>query len=258
MLKINVMLFGALSLFFSMLTSAEGNITPLTPQTIEYQVMYGDIDLGKARFQLEKSDQQYQYIFDSALSLLVLTDIRHVVSEFTVKDGQVNPTRFFHKREGFGPDYQEQIVFLPEQGSIISRYKDKKKKFEFANDIWDVLSVQMQLRLDAQKQKKSFKYDLIRSNKEDDVELAVMGTEILKIGSLSFDALKVEVVRDPKKRKKRQTYVWVAPKYGYLPIKVQHMKKGSNQFQLYLKSAEFLGESPVVTFPTPKPKTEKS
>ncbi|RLV58649.1 DUF3108 domain-containing protein [Parashewanella curva] len=255
MLKISVVLCGAASLLLSSFAFSESVITPLTPQTVEYQVKYGDVDLGKARFQLEKSAQQYQYIFDSALSLLVLTDVRHAVSEFNVQDGKIHPTRFFHNRKGFGPDFQEQIVFLPEQKSIVSRYKDKKKKFQYTKDIWDVLSVQMQLRLDLAKKKQILKYDVVRSNKEDDIELATLGGEKLTVGSKTFDTIKLEIVRDAEKRKKRQTYVWVAPKYGFLPIKVQHVKKGSNQFQLFLKSAQYLGESPIVTIPnTAKPK----
>jgi len=128
---------------------AQANITPLTPQTAEYQVNYGSIELGKAQYELlPKQGNIYQYRFDSDVSLLVLWDKRHIISEFTDENGHLQPIRYTHDREGTGSDYQDQTVFLKNKQEIFSRYKDKKIKLPYKETIYDPLVAQLQFRLD--------------------------------------------------------------------------------------------------------------
>lgn len=112
--------------------------SPLAPHTAEYQVNYGEINLGGARFMLLPPEGDfYQYKLDSDLSLLVLSDKRHIRSEFTYQDGQLTPLRFSHQRTGTGPNFNEQIAFAKEQGKIFSRYKDEKSKLDYSGTLYD-------------------------------------------------------------------------------------------------------------------------
>lgn len=211
--------------------------TPLTPQTAEYQVNYGDINLGKANYQLSAiEDGIYKYRFDSNVSLLLLTDVRHVVSEFTQENNQLLPMRYLHQREGVGPTFTEQIAFAKEQGFIHSRYKDKKGKFPFEGDIFDPLMVQLQFRLDISAGKEVLDYKMIKSNKLDEYQFRIIGKERMTIASGSYDTVKIEVVRDSHKR---QTFFWMAPDLAYLPVRLTHFQKGSKQLDIKLLSYHF-------------------
>lgn len=236
--------------------------TPLTPQTAEYQVNYGEIELGKARYNLPQiADGVFKYSFDSDLSLLLLTDIRHILSEFSQDGKQLLPLRYLHQREGVGPNYTEQTAFAKAQGFIHTRYKDEKGKFPFEGDIYDPLMVQLQFRLDITAGKDVLEYKMVKDNEVDEYKFHVIGKERMTIESGSYDTVKIEVVRT---NKKRQTFFWMAPDLAYLPVRLTHFEKGSKQLDIKLLSYHFdetpvaqaLEVTPKVEIPT-QPKTPK-
>ncbi len=238
LLKIKSFISAFSVIFFSQFTQAE--ITPLTPQTAEYQVYYGSIELGKARYQLSpKQGDIYQYRFDSDVSLLVLWDKRHILSEFTAKNGHLLPIRYTHDREGTGSDYQDQTVFLSDKQEIFSRYKDKKTKLPYKEPIYDPLMAQLQFRLDISKGAKNLEYKMVKEGKIDDYKFKVIGREQIKVISGIYDTVKIEVVRD---NKKRQTFFWMAPSLAYLPIRLSHFEKGSKQLDIQLLNYQFSPE----------------
>ncbi|MCL1125490.1 DUF3108 domain-containing protein [Shewanella surugensis] len=251
-----------LSLFLiSHLAQAEiPPLTPLTPQTAEYQVNYGSIELGKARYQLlPKQGDIYQYRFDSDVSLLVLWDKRHIVSEFTLQDGNLAPIRYTHDRTGTGSDYQDQTVFLKDKQEIFSRYKDKKIKLPYKERIYDPLVAQLQIRLDLSKNKNSLEYNMVKEGEIDDYKFKVVGREKIKVVGGVYDTIKIEVVRDSKKR---QTFFWMAPSLAYLPIRLTHFEKGSKQLDIqllkYKFSPELTTETKTQSAPSqPTPVTQK-
>lgn len=211
--------------------------TPLTPQTAEYQVNYGDIELGKAKYTLPNAeDGVFKYRFDSDLSLLLLSDVRHILSEFTQNDSQLSPLRYLQQRQGVGPNYTEQTAFAKAQGFIHTRYKDEKGKFPYDDKIFDPLMVQLQFRLDMMAGKEVLDYKMVKDNEVDEYKFHVIGKERMNIDSGSYDTVKIEVVRD---NKKRQTFFWMAPDLAYLPVRLTHFEKGSKQLDIKLLKYHF-------------------
>lgn len=222
--------------------------TPLTPQTAEYQVNYGDIQLGKAKYVLPSAENGvFKYRFDSDLSLLLLTDVRHVLSEFTQEEGKLTPLRYLHQRKGVGPNYTEQTAFAKAQGFIHTRYKDEKGKFPYEDEIFDPLMVQLQFRLDISTGKEVLDYKMIKDNEVDDYQFHVIGKERMTIESGSYDTVKIEVVRD---NKKRQTFFWMAPDLAYPPVRLSHFEKGSKQLDIKLLKYHFDEQQAVTPEPT--------
>ncbi len=206
--------------------------SPLAPHTAEYQVNYGEINLGGARFMLLPPEGDfYQYKLDSDLSLLVLSDKRHIRSEFTYQDGQLTPLRFSHQRTGTGPNFNEQIAFAKEQGKIFSRYKDEKSKLDYSGTLYDALMVQLQFRLDLAAGKEPLAYELVKDNEIDDYRFKIVGKERMTLDSGVYNTVKLEVVRDSTKR---QTFVWMAPDLGWLPMRLTHFESGSKQLDIKL------------------------
>ncbi|WP_227006659.1 DUF3108 domain-containing protein [Shewanella donghaensis] len=207
-------------------------LKPLIPHSAEYRVFYGSIELGKARFQLPKSDNgYYNYRFDSDVSLLMLSDVRNINSEFQLEDGELKPIRYMSKRSGTGSDYTEQTVFAPGQDVIHTIYKDEREKLPFANDIFDPLVSQLQFRMDLYHNPDSLKYKMVKEKELDDYEFKVVGKEQVIIDSGTYQTIKIEVVR---KSKKRQTFFWMAPDLNYLPVRLSHFSKGSKQLDIKL------------------------
>ncbi|QYK03288.1 DUF3108 domain-containing protein [Shewanella psychrotolerans] len=210
---------------------------PLAPQTAEYQVNYGSIELGKARYQLPAPEGDlYQYRFDSDVSLLMLSDRRTVKSIFTLNGTKLIPMRYSHERHGTGPSYQEQSAYVLSQNLVHSHYKDERAKFPYTEDLFDPLMVQLQFRLDIAAGAKTMHYKMLKSGEIDEYDFKVVGRERVNIESGSYDTVKIEVVRD---NNKRQTLFWMAPDLGYLPIRLTHFEKGSKQLDIKLLTYHF-------------------
>ncbi|MDO6620210.1 MULTISPECIES: DUF3108 domain-containing protein [unclassified Shewanella] len=204
----------------------------LTPHSAEYRVFYGSIELGKARYQLPESDNgYYNYRFDSDISLLMLSDVRNLNSEFKLEDGKVKPIRYMSKRSGTGSDYTEQTAFAAGQGVIHTIYKDEREKLPFAEDIYDPLVSQLIFRMDMYRQPELLKYKMVKEKEFDDYEFKIVGKEQVILDSGTYQTVKIEVVR---KSKKRQTFFWMAPELNYLPVRLSHFSKGSKQLDIQL------------------------
>ena len=223
-------------LFISHLTHA--NTRVLTPHTAEYQVNYGSIELGRARYILSAIDSNlFQYRFDSDIGLLMLSDKRHIRSEFTVENSnQLIPMRYSVKRTGTGPSFTEQAAFAKGQNVDHSRYKDERATFAYDSELFDPLMVQLQFRLDMQAHKDELHYTMVKEGEVDDYSFKVVAKERVNIDSGSYQTIKFEVIRDSTKR---QTFFWMAPDLSYLPIRLTHFEKGSKQLDIKLLNYHF-------------------
>ncbi|ABZ76457.1 conserved hypothetical protein [Shewanella halifaxensis HAW-EB4] len=236
MFKASPALFAISLLFASHVILAD--TTALTPHTAEYQVYYGSIELGRARYILDAPQGNFfQYRFDSDIGLLMLSDKRHIRSEFTLEDNnQLVPMRYSVERTGTGPSFREQAAFAKGQNVIHSRYKDERAKFPYDSELFDPLMVQLQFRLDMQAHKDKLHYTMVKEGEVDDYAFKIIGKERVNIDSGSYQTVKFEVVRDSKKR---QTFFWMAPELSYLPIRLTHFEKGSKQLDIKLLNYRF-------------------
>lgn len=229
-------LFAISLLFMSGSTLAE--TTALTPHTAEYQVNYGSIELGRARYILDAPQGNFfQYRFDSDIGLLMLSDKRHIRSDFTLEgDNQLIPMRYSVERTGTGPSFREQAAFAKGQNVVHSRYKEERAKFPYDSQLFDPLMVQLQFRLDMQAHKNELHYTMVKEGEIDDYAFKIVGKERVNIESGSYQTVKFEVVRDSTKR---QTFFWMAPDLSYLPIRLTHFEKGSKQLDIKLLNYRF-------------------
>ncbi|MCG9696553.1 DUF3108 domain-containing protein [Shewanella sp. Isolate11] len=229
---------------------------PLAPQTAEYLVDYGSINLGKARYQLSPpEDNVYNYRFDSDLSLLMLSDKRTLKSTFSYDGTRLTPMRYTHNRSGTGPDFQEQAAFVIDQKLVHSRYKDERAKFPYTEDLYDPLVAQLQFRLDISAGAKTLHYKMVKSGELDDYDFKVLGKEKVTIESGTYDTVKIEVVRD---NTKRQTFFWMSPELAYLPIRLTHFEKGSKQLDIKLLNYQFSAVEDAVNTESTKQTQEQA
>lgn len=220
-------------------------LSPLTAHTAQYNVFYGSIELGVANYRLPATDSGfYSYHFDSDVSLFVLSDQRHLTSEFTLENGKLVPFRYIQQRTGTGRDYTEQTAFAKTQQFIHTIYKEDALKLPYEDIVFDPLMVQLQFRMDLAANIRPLDYKMVKEKEIDDYQFRVIGKEQVILDNGTYDTVKIEVVRDSTKR---QTFFWMAPELAYLPVRLSHFSKGSKQLDIQLASYHFDKPLPPMT-----------
>ncbi|WP_372870198.1 DUF3108 domain-containing protein [Shewanella sp.] len=221
----------------------------LSPFEADYKVLYGDIGLGKAHFSLPAPEgNYYEYNFTCELSLLFLSDERTIKSKFRRTDQGLEPMVFMHQRTGTGSDFSEQVAFLKDKSIVRSNYKGEHVELPFENKLYDTMMVQLQFRQDLIEGKDTLEYHMVKDNEIDDYSFKRIGEEMLNIDGTEYRTLRLEVIRDSKKRK---TVVWMAPDLAYLPVRMTHFEKGDKQLDVQLTGYRFTDTTatPLATTP---------
>lgn len=218
-----------------MLVSLPAFASKLTGFTAEYQVYYGDYNLGAGRYTLAHTQgDEYKFSFHSKMRfLLMFSDKRWVESDFLYQNDQVLPIRYQHKREGTGPDYFDKIVFDVSANQIRSVHKKDEYKLDYDDLVRDGLSVQLQLMLDLRRGMKRPKYKILDENKLREREFSYVKDEILTIEGKQYDCVMYQVVRSSKKRK---TQMWFSKDHDYQPVMMAHYSKDKKRFNARIVS----------------------
>ncbi|WP_016954751.1 DUF3108 domain-containing protein [Catenovulum agarivorans] len=209
----------------------------LTPFTAKYKVSKGRLNLGSAKRQLSQiGENRFTFSYFSDLSLLILSDHRRETSELVVNQQQVKPLRYLFKREGTGSDKSTTLDFS--NGQVLDVETDKK--IEVASDIqwYDEVSYQLQLKLDLAAGKQEMIYYLVNHKKKDKLyHFKVVGEEVIEVPAGKIETVKLQRIRDDSSD--RVTEFWLAPKLGYLLVRIRQERDGSEVADAQLEQYVF-------------------
>jgi len=170
----------------------------------------------------DKIDVRSDMVIDNDRILLVSYDYRHTGDD---KDRNVN----------FKINWQTGSK-QTEIGKVSGVYEGDKVALDVDQPVWDPLSIQVPLMLDAAKNlpphehgmflKGEFKYYLFENQGNEDV---------------SFDGKEYNAVKIAGKETKRDRamYAWLVPELHYLPVKIEQWKEGKLKSTVKLESATF-------------------
>ena len=139
-----------------------------------------------------------------------------------------------------------------EQDSAVSAtgiYKGEEISIKSDQPIWDPLSIQAILIINADKKTASYEHGLILKDELKHYSFKNQGKETIRINETDFTTLKT-VIKEAKKD--RIIYVWMLPEYHNIPIKYEHWRKGKLKTTLLLKSATFENDGEIKTLVMPE------
>lgn len=212
----------------------ESNATAMKMPPVDgrYTIRRGIMSLGSADFSLaEVGANCYRYSYaakPSGLARMFIGDITEV-SEFCM-DGQMLKPRMFSFTRADKPEENYVLHFDYEAG--VAR-TDTGEEVPFESPVYDRLSLQMavQLWVIANQGEVSDAIYAVAQLEPDETKVyqfRVTAREKLDLKSGSIETVRVERV-DPSSRSIR---VWVDPADGYRIVQVEHLRKGSVQFQM--------------------------
>jgi len=158
----------------------------------------------------------------TGLTALIRDDRITENSVFMLKEGKIQPLEYHYHHKSSKRKKFEDIQFDWQRKKVV--YKDKKKTtiLKLEDEVLDKLLYQLILMMDLKQGKRTLKYKVISKGKIKTYTLESLGKEKIDTGLGQLEALKYQRVSD-----NRSTVIWCAPSLQYLPIRVDHVEKGS-------------------------------
>lgn len=223
------MLFG---LFFTFLITVS-NSSLAQPNGLpdafkaDYSVARGGLTLGNLHASLKYNGNNYEYQkYTQATGMAaLLTGIK--ITENT--NGQLSGLQIIPKSYLFNQSRRKKSRIDKAEfngRNAVGSYKNTPYKVIMPNGTQDRASLELALARDIGQNKPRLQYHVVERGKIKKYNFQKIGMEQIQTPAGNFSAIKVKVIREGKKKKKRETVFWLAEKIDYLPVKIKHTEKG--------------------------------
>lgn len=213
--------------------------------TAKYAVESYGIKLAEARYQLSYTATGYKFTQNTelyGLASMFRDDTVNAVSYVDDVNGALLLQKHRYIQTGKEKNKNEDISIQWDTsngatvGTITGVVRSKKIKQQVTTPVWEALSFQLPLMLDANKEKKSYPYHAIIQGEVDTYNFALTSQEEIRFADKSYQALHV-VRKDPKKD--RQLHLWLAPELHNIPVIIENYRDGEKHSRMLLESVQF-------------------
>lgn len=211
----------------------------------KYAIEYFGLKAAEAHYNLSYTDTGYKFSQKTELTgfaNMFADDSITAVSIVDVIDNKLLLKKHRYTQTGKKKNRNEDIDIHWDtteaqiKGKITGVVRNKKIELETDTAIWEALSFQLPLMLDANKDIKKYPYTAILKGKIDTYNFVLKPGEKIKFANKKYDALHV-VRKDP--RKNRQLHIWLLPELHNIPIMIENHRKGKLHSRIELESVQF-------------------
>lgn len=147
-------------------------------------------------------------------------------------DNSFQPIEFQHHSKVAGRDERWSAVFDHEQNQVLLHHEEGTSDFEISPGAWDPLSLTLELRRRLAAGDTDFE---VRVADEDEIDMhryRAGAVQNLETGIGCMEVIELERVRENSKRYSRG---WYAIEHDYMPVRIQHGKTGSKDFDMRIR-----------------------
>ncbi len=207
---------GALSMTVPTLASAK----TVQPSSADYSFTIEDKYKGTANRTLSKSGNAWKYNVKARVAGVASAS---QTSVFTISGNNVIPTQASTTYKVFGIGRTHTLNFNPSKKQVVSTYKGDTFNLNMAQQAFDDLSLEVQIRQDLLNGKFSGNYYMAKKDKIEKTPFKKTGNTKITVPAGTFDTVRVDRMHDDNSR---STSFWLAPSLDYLPVKVSQMNDG--------------------------------
>ncbi|MFK4002114.1 DUF3108 domain-containing protein [Psychrobacter namhaensis] len=207
---------GALSMTAPTLTNAK----TVQPSSANYSFTVEDKYKGTATRTLSKSGNTWKYDVNARVAG-VASAVQN--STFTIIGNNVTPTQASTTYKLLGMGRTHKLNFHPRSNKVTSNYKGKTTTMDMAQQAFDDLSLEVQIRQDLLNGKFSGNYYMAKKDKIEKTPFKKSGNTKVTVPAGTFDTVRVDRIHDDNSR---STSFWLAPSLNYLPVKVSQINDG--------------------------------
>ncbi|WP_313206236.1 DUF3108 domain-containing protein [Psychrobacter faecalis] len=213
---VSIAAIGALSMTAPTLASAKS----VEPSSANYNFTIEDKYKGTATRTLNKSGNTWKYNVNARVAG-VATAAQN--STFTINGNNVVPTQASTTYKLLGVGRTHKLDFNPSSKKVVSNYRGKSTTLNMAQQAFDDLSLEVQIRQDLLNGKFSGNYYMAKKDKIEKTPFKKSGNTKITVPAGTFDTVRVDRVHDDNSR---STSFWLAPSLDYLPVKVSQINDG--------------------------------
>ena len=251
--KSNIQLLKLISIFISVLLFshnlfAENHLPEFRAQ---YAVQKLGIKLAEATYQLSYTDTGYVFTQNSKLhgiAAMFGDDSVSAVSYIDKVDGTLLLKKHRYIQTGREKNTDEDFSIQwntsskPVKGKITGIARSKKINLETDTAVWEPLSFQIPLMIDADINVKEYPYNAILNGEIDTYNFVLTSKKSITFANKEYQIL-LMVRTDPHKN--RQLHIWLAPELNNMPIIIENYRDGKEHSRMQLESVQFNNEKPI-------------
>ncbi len=211
----------------------------------KYAIQFYGVKAAEAHYKLSYTDSGYKFTQDTKLSGLAsmfADDTVSAVSIVDVIDDKLLLTKYTYIQTGKEKNRNEDIsihwdtTVIPAKGKITGTVRSKNIDLETDTAVWEALSFQLPLMIDANKDIKNYPYKALLKGKIDTYNFVLTSSKKISFANKEYTALQM-VRTDP--HKKRQLHIWLIPELHNIPVKIENFRKGKLHSKIELESVQF-------------------
>lgn len=237
-------------------TAFYSHAAPATQTLPEFTANYGvtkyGIKLAEANYQLSYTDTGYKFTQKTRLhgfasmfrndSVDAVSYVDIVGDELLLREHRYTQTgKEKNRDEAFNIQWDTNAK--PAKGIISGVVRSENIKLKTDTAIWEVLSFQIPLMIDANKNKKEYFYNALLKGEIDTYNFSLTSNKTVTFADKEYQTLHMVRI-DPKKD--RQLHIWLAPELNNLPVIVENYRDGKEHSRMQLESVQFSTEKPLI------------
>ncbi|MFV9614585.1 MAG: DUF3108 domain-containing protein [Gammaproteobacteria bacterium] len=215
-----------------------------------YAVQKYGIKLAEAHYQLAYTDKGYKFTQDtklSALASMFASDTVSVISYVDEIGDNLLLTKHSYIQTGREKNRDEDINILWNtykntlKGKITGVVRSKEIELRTDTEIWDVLSFQIPLMIEANENIKEYPYRAILKGEIDNYTFILTSNKKTVFADKEYKIIQL-VRTDPVKN--RQLHIWLIPALNNIPVIVENYRDGKIHSRMQLESVSFNNKEP--------------
>ena len=247
--KITVLLFLYCILFNYKLLAAHA----LPEFNAIYAIEKFGIKVAEAHYQLSYTESGYKFTQNTKLSGIASAFGSDTVSAISLIDeigDNLLLTKHKFTQTGREKNKNEEFNILWQtykntlKGKITGVVRSKEINLKTNSEVWETLSFQIPLMIEANKNIKEYPYKAILKGKIDTYNFIL--TSIKKVNYADNDYQALQMIRSDPHRN-RQLHIWLIPKLNNIPVLIETYRKGKVHSSVVLESVQFDDKKPLVS-----------
>ncbi|MCB1877644.1 MAG: DUF3108 domain-containing protein [Chromatiales bacterium] len=200
----------------------------IKPFSAHYSLSRGGLDLAAVTISLREYGAD-RYVYESetlAVGLAAIIRDDRIVerSEWQLSNEAIRPLAYSYSHFGSEKNRNATVNFDWQTQSALSNSRGKVRTIELSPGALDKFLVRLALSLDLQDGRDTLSYQVADGGKLKEYRFTRAGEETIETALGEITAIKVKAGEFDRKY---GTTFWLAPKYDYLPVRVERTERGA-------------------------------